>query len=84
MHCHRNSNATAAQIALAWLLSKNDANTSVIPIPGTRRFKYLIENAAAANVKLSLQDVAYLETLFAPDAIAGERYPAIEAARAGT
>ena len=77
-------NATAAQIALAWLLSKNDANTSVIPIPGTKRIRYLIENAAAANVKLSPQDITYLETVFAPDAIAGERYPAIEAARAGT
>jgi aryl-alcohol dehydrogenase-like predicted oxidoreductase len=76
--------ASAAQIALAWLLSRNDEKASVIPIPGTKRIKYLVENAAAANVKLSPADVAYLETLFAPDAIAGERYPAIEAARAGT
>jgi aryl-alcohol dehydrogenase-like predicted oxidoreductase len=77
-------NATAAQIALAWLLSKNNEKSSVIPIPGTKRIAYLIENAAAADVKLSPQEVAYLETLFAPEAIAGERYPAIEAARAGT
>jgi aryl-alcohol dehydrogenase-like predicted oxidoreductase len=77
-------NATAAQIALAWLLSKNNEKSSVIPIPGTKRSAYLIENAAAADVKLSPQDVAYLEILFAPDAIAGERYSAIEAARAGT
>jgi len=77
--------ATAAQIALAWLLSKNDdGKSSVIPIPGTKRIKYLIENAAAANVKLSAQDIAYLETLFARDAVQGDRYSPIEAARAGT
>ena len=76
--------ATAAQIALAWLLSKNDGKSSVIPIPGTKRIKYLVENAAAANVKLSAQDIAYLETLFARDAVQGDRYSPIEAARAGT
>jgi aryl-alcohol dehydrogenase-like predicted oxidoreductase len=76
--------ATAAQIALAWLLSKNDGKSSVIPIPGTKRIKYLIENAAAANVKLSAQDIAYLENLFARDAVQGDRYSPIEAARAGT
>lgn len=76
--------ATAAQIALAWLLSKNDEKSSVIPIPGTKRIKYLIENAAAANVKLSTQDIAYLENLFARDAVQGDRYSPIEAARAGT
>jgi aryl-alcohol dehydrogenase-like predicted oxidoreductase len=76
--------ATAAQVALAWLLAKGDAKASVIPIPGTKRTKYLIENAAAADLKLSGADIAYLETLFAPDAVVGARYPAIEAARAGT
>ena len=76
--------ATAAQIALAWLLSKNDEKSSVIPIPGTKHIKYLIENAAAANVKLSAQDTAYLENLFARDAVQGDRYSPIEAARAGT
>ncbi len=75
---------TAAQVALAWLLAKGDARASVLPIPGTKRTKYLIENAAAADLKLSGADIAYLETLFAPDAVAGARYPEIEAARAGT
>jgi aryl-alcohol dehydrogenase-like predicted oxidoreductase len=74
---------TAAQVALAWLLAKGDARAAVIPIPGTKRTKYLIENAAAADVKLSPQDIATLETLFAPEAVAGARYPEIEAARAG-
>ena len=76
--------ATAAQIALAWLLSKNDQKSSVIPIPGTKRTRYLIENAAAANVKLSAQDISYLETLFSRDAVKGDRYSPIETARAGT
>jgi aryl-alcohol dehydrogenase-like predicted oxidoreductase len=76
--------ATAAQVALAWLLSKNHGKASVIPIPGTKRINYLVENAAAANVKLSAQDIAYLESLFARDAVRGDRYSPIEAARAGT
>jgi aryl-alcohol dehydrogenase-like predicted oxidoreductase len=76
--------ATAAQIALAWLLAKGDARAAVIPIPGTKQTRYLIENAAAADLKLAEADIAFLETLFAPDAVAGERYSTIEAARAGT
>lgn len=76
--------ATAAQVALAWLLAKSDAQAAVIPIPGTKRTKYLIENAAAADLKLSGADIAWLESLFARDAVAGDRYSPIEAARAGT
>jgi len=76
--------ATPAQIALAWLLSKNDAATAVVPIPGTKRQQYVRENAAAADIELSAEDVAWLENLFARDAVAGERYSAIESARAGT
>ena len=76
--------ATAAQVALAWLLAKSDARAAVIPIPGTKRTRYLIENAAAADLKLSEADIAFLETLFAPEAVAGARYSTIEAARAGT
>jgi len=75
---------TAAQVALAWLLTKGDTKASVIPIPGTKRSEYLIENAAATDLKLSSVDVGYLETLFSPDAVAGARYSGIEAARAGT
>jgi aryl-alcohol dehydrogenase-like predicted oxidoreductase len=75
---------TSAQVALAWLLSKSDERASVIPIPGTKQQKYLIENAAAADLKLSAEDIAYLETIFSRDAVMGDRYPAIEAARAGT
>jgi aryl-alcohol dehydrogenase-like predicted oxidoreductase len=75
---------TPAQVALAWLLSKNDGSLAIVPIPGTKRPKFVRENAAAATVKLDRGDVALLESIFSRDAIAGDRYPPIEAARAGT
>lgn len=64
---------TAAQIALAWLLNKQP---NVIPIPGTRRIKYVEENAAATTIRLSPAEVAELDALFPPSAVAGTRYPA--------
>lgn len=64
--------ATAAQIALAWILNKND---HVIPIFGARRPERVGENAAAARIKLNAQEVGHLDELFSPDAIAGTRYP---------
>lgn len=64
--------ATSAQIALAWILNKQD---NVIPIPGTRRQKYLEENVAATRIRLSPDEVATLDALFAPGAVAGTRYP---------
>jgi len=63
--------ATPAQIALAWLLQKGD---DIVPIPGTKRRKYLEENAAAVNVTLSADDVARLDAALAPGMIAGPRY----------
>lgn len=64
--------ATSAQIALAWILNKQD---NVIPIPGTRRQKYLEENVAATRIRLSPEEVATLDALFVPEAVAGTRYP---------
>jgi aryl-alcohol dehydrogenase-like predicted oxidoreductase len=64
--------ATAAQIALAWLLAKYP---HVIPIPGTRRVRYLDENVAAADIALGTDELAALDSLFAPGAVQGERYP---------
>ncbi len=64
--------ATSAQIALAWILNKQP---HVIPIPGTRRIKYLQENAAAVAIRLSPAEVAELDALFPPQAVAGTRYP---------
>lgn len=63
--------ATSAQIALAWLLSKHP---DVVPIPGTKRTRYVIENAAAADIKLDAGEIAALDELFDPAAVAGERY----------
>lgn len=63
-------NATPAQIALAWLLTK----THVIPIPGTKRLSYLQQNMAALDVSLSHEEIQGLEQLFDPKAIQGERY----------
>jgi aryl-alcohol dehydrogenase-like predicted oxidoreductase len=59
---------TAAQVALAWLLAKGD---HVVPIPGTKRLTRLEENAGAAAVELSAEDLAELDAL--PEAV-GERY----------
>ncbi|MFG1361305.1 aldo/keto reductase [Xanthobacter pseudotagetidis] len=72
--------ATSAQIALAWILNKQDR---VIPIPGTRREKYLKENAAATAIRLSAQEIATLDALFDPGKVAGTRYPAAGMATLG-
>ena len=63
---------TNAQVALAWLLCKHP---HVVPIPGTRRIHYLEQNAAAAAMALSAAELAELDALFPPEAIAGGRYP---------
>lgn len=63
---------TAGQLSLAWVLAKSP---SIIPIPGTKRRKYLEENIGAVKMKLDKDEVAKLDQLFSPDAIAGERYP---------
>jgi aryl-alcohol dehydrogenase-like predicted oxidoreductase len=63
--------ATPAQVALSWLLRKND---NVVPIPGTKRPGYVAENAAAADLPLSIEDVTELDAIFKPGAAAGERY----------
>ena len=62
--------ASIAQVSLAWVLSKN-----VVPIPGTRRVSHLESNWAANALELSPEDIAALETAFAPGATVGERYP---------
>jgi aryl-alcohol dehydrogenase-like predicted oxidoreductase len=63
--------ATAAQIALAWLLHKGE---DIVPIPGTKRRSYLEENVRAADVTLSSTDMERLDASLAPDAVAGPRY----------
>ncbi|HEX4021331.1 MAG TPA: aldo/keto reductase [Acidobacteriaceae bacterium] len=64
---------TAGQLALAWVLAKGD---DLVPIPGTKRRKYLEENAAAANIRLTRDEVAELEAAVPQNEIAGDRYEA--------
>ena len=61
-----------AQLALAWVLAQGE---EVVAIPGTKRLKYLEENLDAADIRLSQTDVEQLNQLFAPEKVAGERYP---------
>jgi aryl-alcohol dehydrogenase-like predicted oxidoreductase len=63
--------AAPGQIALAWLLHKGD---DVVPIPGTKRRKYLEENVAAASIELRPEELSRLDAALAPDAVAGPRY----------
>jgi aryl-alcohol dehydrogenase-like predicted oxidoreductase len=62
-------NATPAQIALAWVLAQGD---DMVPIPGTKRVRYLEENAGAVDVRLDASDLRELGALEAT--VAGERY----------
>jgi aryl-alcohol dehydrogenase-like predicted oxidoreductase len=63
--------ATPAQIALAWLLHKGD---DIVPIPGTKRRKYLEENVAAVSITLSGEEMTQLDDSLRPEAVAGPRY----------
>ena len=69
----RAKGCTAPQLALAWLLAKGD---DIVPIPGTKRRRYLEENAAAVDIALTPDDVAALDAAFPVGSAAGERYPA--------
>jgi len=64
---------TIAQLALAWVLSRG---SDVVPIPGTKRRKWLEENIAASSISLSEADIAALEMAVPRGAVAGERYHA--------
>ena len=67
---------TVAQIALAWVHAKgqNDGD-GIVPIPGTQRRSYLEQNAHAADLVLTHDEIKALESAFDAGAIAGERYP---------
>ncbi|RVA44439.1 aldo/keto reductase, partial [Mesorhizobium sp. M7A.F.Ca.CA.004.11.1.1] len=63
------------QVALAWLLAKGDGfGIDIVPIPGTKRTKYLGENVAAAAIKLDAAEMAALDEALAPGKISGPRY----------
>jgi aryl-alcohol dehydrogenase-like predicted oxidoreductase len=63
---------TPAQLALAWVLAQGD---DVVPIPGTKRVKYLEDNLGAANVSLTRAELDEIDRRFPPGAAAGSRYP---------
>lgn len=69
----REKGCTPSQLALAWVLAQAPL---IVPIPGTKRRKYLEENVGALEVQLSPQDLDSLNRIFPPDAAAGQRYPA--------
>jgi aryl-alcohol dehydrogenase-like predicted oxidoreductase len=68
----REKRCTAGQLALAWLLAQGE---DIIPIPGTKRRKYLEENAGALQVKLTVDDLRRIEEVAPKGAAAGMRYP---------
>lgn len=63
---------TTSQLALAWVLAQGDG---IVPIPGTKRRRYLEENAAASAVTLTAEDLARIEQVAPFGAAAGTRYP---------
>ncbi|HEY2377373.1 MAG TPA: aldo/keto reductase [Gemmatimonadaceae bacterium] len=63
--------ATPAQVALAWLLHKGD---DIVPIPGTKRRRYLEENLGAVNVRLTRDELSTLDAALAPERVSGPRY----------
>jgi aryl-alcohol dehydrogenase-like predicted oxidoreductase len=67
----RRRGATPAQVALAWLLAKGD---DIVPIPGTKRRRYLEENAGGAVLVLERADIEALDRALPPEAVAGPRY----------
>jgi aryl-alcohol dehydrogenase-like predicted oxidoreductase len=68
----REKGATASQLALAWLLHQGE---DVVPIPGTKRRTYLEENVAAADLRLTPEELARIEAIAPHGVAAGARYP---------
>jgi aryl-alcohol dehydrogenase-like predicted oxidoreductase len=65
---------TPSQLALAWVLGRG---SDIVPIPGTKRRKYLEENVAAVDVRLSPEQLAELDAIFPLGVASGERYPEV-------
>jgi aryl-alcohol dehydrogenase-like predicted oxidoreductase len=61
-----------SQLALAWVLAQGN---DIVPIPGTKRRKYLEENVGVLEVKLTKEDLRRIDEVFPPEAAAGGRYP---------
>jgi aryl-alcohol dehydrogenase-like predicted oxidoreductase len=67
-------NCTPAQLAIAWLLNLGE---DLVPIPGTKRISYLLENLGALDLKLTTADLALIDEIVPQGAAAGDRYPAV-------
>ncbi|MGH2662688.1 MAG: aldo/keto reductase [Actinomycetota bacterium] len=72
----RERGITPAQLALAWVLSRGH---DIVPIPGTKRVRYLEENIGAMDVGLTPEDLARIEAALPKGATAGDRYPDMSA-----
>jgi aryl-alcohol dehydrogenase-like predicted oxidoreductase len=70
----REKRCTPSQLALAWLLAQGD---DIIPIPGTKRRKYLEENVGALNLKLTADDLRRIDEVAPKGVAAGARYPEV-------
>jgi aryl-alcohol dehydrogenase-like predicted oxidoreductase len=74
----RTKGCTPSQLALAWVLAQG---RDIVPIPGTKRVRYLEENAAAAEIRLTPEDLGSIDAAAPAGVAAGERYPAAGMAR---
>ena len=68
----RGKGCTPSQLALAWVLAQGE---DIVPIPGTKRRKYLEDNVGAMNVRLTPEDLRRIDEVFPSGAAAGDRYP---------
>jgi aryl-alcohol dehydrogenase-like predicted oxidoreductase len=68
----REKGVTPSQLALAWVMARG---TDIVPIPGTKRLKYLEENVAAAGVRLTPEDLREIDEMAPKGVAAGGRYP---------
>jgi aryl-alcohol dehydrogenase-like predicted oxidoreductase len=68
----QNKGVTASQLALAWVLAQGE---NIVPIPGTKRVKYIEQNAAAVDIILTADDLKEIDEIFPINAASGLRYP---------
>jgi len=69
----REKGCSASQLALAWVLAQGD---DIVPIPGTKRAKYLDENLGAVSVRLTAADLGRIDAVVPAGLASGDRYPA--------
>ena len=67
----REKGCTTSQLALAWVLAQGN---DIVPIPGTKRRRYLEENVRALDVRLTKDDLAWIDSIIPPGSAAGTRY----------